>query len=64
MAFYCCFGLLKKCLGELFGESWPCGEEVFLIADSSVDVQGLHSLRWRKVQRSDFDLVPYRLPAK
>ena len=38
--------------------------EFFLIADISVDVYGLHSARWRKVQRSDFDLDLYILPAK
>ena len=38
--------------------------KLFLIADSSVDVHGLHSARWRKVQRSAFYLVSYRLPKK
>ena len=37
--------------------------ELFLIADSSADVHGIHSAIWRKVQRSAFDLVSYRLPA-
>ena len=38
--------------------------KLFLIADISIDVHGLHIARWRKVQRSAFDLVSYRLPEK
>ena len=36
----------------------------FLIAVINVDVHGLHSTRWRKVHRSDFDYASYKLPAK
>ena len=38
--------------------------KLFLIADISIDVHGLHIARWRKVQRSAFNLVSYRLPEK
>ena len=53
--FCCCLGFLEEFLDELFVESWPCGEDFFLIADISVDVHGLHSARWRKLHRSAFD---------
>ena len=31
MPFYSYLGFLKEFLDELFGESWPCGEEIFLL---------------------------------
>ena len=63
--FCCCFVFLNEFLDKLFGDYWPCGEEMlFLIADISMDVHGLHSARWRKVHRSAFDLDSYRLPEK
>ena len=56
--------ILKEFLDELFGDSWPCGEEIFLIVNISVDVHGLQRARCRKVHRSAFDLDSYKLPAK
>ena len=38
--------------------------KLFLIADISVDVHGLHITRLRKVRRSAFDFDSYKLPAK
>ena len=40
-------------------------ERKFLfIADISLDVYGLYSARWRKVDRSAFDFDSYKLRAK
>ena len=36
MPFYCCFGFLKEFLDKLFGEYWPCGEEVVFLLRISV----------------------------
>ena len=51
-------------MDELFGESWPCVEDFFLIAVVMVDVHGIQHARWIKVLRSAFDFTSYTLPAK
>ena len=64
MPFYCCFRLLKEFLDELFGESWPCGEEVVFNFGYQCGCAWDLQRAMMKGAQMAFDLGSYRLPAK